>query len=59
MKQPITQDSIVWQLPMASAEINNIHTVTGKMVSVSQVMKNQKKQVIFFGVSLDWLFRRK
>lgn len=29
MKQPITQDSIVWQLPMVSAENNNTGFIHG------------------------------
>ena len=29
MKQPITQDNIVWQLPMASADNNNTGYVHG------------------------------
>jgi hypothetical protein len=29
MKQPITQDNIVWQLPMASAENNNTGYIHG------------------------------
>ena len=33
MKQPITQDNIVWQLPMASAENNNTGYIHGNAKS--------------------------